>query len=115
MGIAWKNNNSIEIVKKINQVLTDQFTKTGYKFYIETKVLKMIKLEYKGPDTSKGIIIMMVVSRKSEISKTTIKREWNTHECKILKKRVFEYCVTKGKRRPETKQSFQIVGQNGIT
>ena len=59
-------------------------------------------------EKGKGCIAMMVVRRKSELAKTTMKRSVTTHESKILTKRTKADVEAEGKRKPKQKESFMI-------
>ena len=49
--------------------------------------MKKLKLEYEDDSHGKACIAMMVVRRRSELAKTTMKRSWTTHKGKIVTKR----------------------------
>ena len=49
--------------------------------------MKKVEVEYEDGVLGKGHIVMMVTRRKSELSKTRMKRLWTTHGGKILAKR----------------------------
>ena len=65
-------------------------------------------LVYAADNKGKGCIVMMVVRRKSELAKTTMKRSVTTHKSKILTKRIKADVEAEGKRKPKQKESFMI-------
>ena len=109
IGKVWKHDNSVEIATKINRVLHGQFTEVdGYEYDIERDVMKKMRLEYKDDSRGKACIAMMVVRRRSELAKTTMKRSWTTHEAKIVTKRTKKEVEEEGIRKPKVKESFRI-------
>ena len=109
IGKAWKHDNSLECARRVNGALNGQFVEDkGYEFKIEENVMKDLHLVYAAEEKGKGCIAMMVVRRKSELSKTTMKRSVTTHERKISTKRSKADVEAEGKRKPKAKESFMI-------
>ena len=68
--------------------MNNTFTqKSGYEFYLETKIMKKFKLKFIEDSHCKGSIARMIVTRKCELSKVINKRAERTHQKKILKVR----------------------------
>ena len=109
IGKVWKYDNSVEIATKINRVLHGQFAEVdGYEYDIERDVMKKLRLEYEDDSRGKACIAMMVVRRRSELAKTTMKRSWTTHEARIVTKRTKKEVKEEGIRKPKVKESFRI-------
>ena len=70
--------------------------------------MEKLELMYEEDQKGKGCIAMMVVRRKSELAKTTMKRSVTTHELKILTKRIEADVEAEGRRNPKQKESFMI-------
>ena len=109
VGKVWKHDNSVETATKINRVLHGQFAEVdGYEYDIERDIMKKLRLEYKDDSRGKACIAMMVVRRRSELAKTTMKRSWTTHEARIVTKRTKKEVKEEGIRKPKVKESFRI-------
>ena len=80
----------------------------GYEYKIKKDVMEKLNINYEEGGKVKGCIVMMVVRRKPELSKTTIKRAITTHESKILTKRMEVDVQDKGRRNPKQKESCMI-------
>ena len=112
VGKAWKHDESLECARRVNGAINGQFAEDkGYELRIEENVMKDLGLAYED-EKGKGCIAMMVVRRKSELSKTTMKRSVTTHEMKISTKRSKADVAAEGKRRPKTKEAFMICSNN---
>ena len=105
IGLAWKQDGSVNTAGKINTIVNTTFTdSSGYEFYLEAQIMKKFKLRYTEGQT-KGSIARMIVLRKCELAKVINKRSESTHQKKILKIRC--EVDTKDKRRMKT-NSFRI-------
>ena len=106
---AWKYDNSIETAAKVNRVLHGKFVDIdGYEYDIARDIMNTLRLEYEDDLRGKACIAMMVVWRRSEIAKTTMKRSWNIHESKVLTKRTKQVIEIEGARKPKVKESFKL-------
>ena len=56
----------------------------GFEYKIPKDVMKKVNINYEEGCKGKGCIAMMIVGRKSELSKNTMKIVITTHESKIL-------------------------------
>ena len=113
IGKAWKHDESLECARRVNGAINAQFAEDkGYEYRIEEDVMKDLGIVYAADDKGKGCIAMMVVRRKSELAKTTMKRSVTTHDRKISTKRSKADVAAEGKRKPKTKESFMICSNN---
>ena len=88
IGYAWSTDDSPECAAKINTVINNTFSeKSGFEYYLETKIMKKFKLKYTDDVSMKGSIARMIVVRKCELGKVINKRAERTHQKKILKTR----------------------------
>ena len=72
---AWQNDLILEIASCINQVMNAWFvTNSGYKSYIESKVMKVLTIEYDGNISGKWCTTQMLIQRKSEMANTNMKK-----------------------------------------
>ena len=109
VGKAWKHDDSLKCARRVNGAINGQFAEDkGYEYRIEKEVMKDLGLVYEADDKGKGCIAMMVVRRKSELAKTTMKRSVTTHESRISTKRSKADVEAEGKRKPKIKESFMI-------
>ena len=109
IGKAWKHDDSLECARRVNGAINGQFAEDkGYEYRIEETVMEDLGLVYTAETKGKGCIAMMVVRRKSELAKTTMKRSVTTHEAKISTKRTKADVAAEGKRKPKIKESFMI-------
>ena len=109
VGKAWKHDDSLKCARRVNGAINGQFAEDkGYEYRIEKVVMQDLGLVYGADDKGKGCIAMMVVRRKSELAKTTMKRSVTTHESKISTKRSKADVEAEGKRKPKIKESFMI-------
>ena len=109
VGKAWKHDDSLKCARRVNGAINGQFAEDkGYEYRIEKEVMTDLGLVYEADDKGKGCIAMMVVRRKSELAKTTMKRSVTTHESRISTKRSKADVEAEGKRKPKIKESFMI-------
>ena len=74
---------------KINEVMHASFNdQCGYEFYMESDIMKKLKIVYSDVDLSvKGSIARMITIRKVALAKLINKRSEKTHQKKIVSKR----------------------------
>ena len=109
IGAAWKNNNDNTTAAKINTIINKTFTeKSGYEFYLETKILKQFKIKYADELEIKGSIARMIVMRKCELGKAINKRSEKTHQKKIVKVRMKHNQSNENKFQKINTNSFRI-------
>jgi len=105
-----------DTARKINQIINGQFENNrGYEFYIETEVMKRLRLAYNKNIILTGThcIAMMVTRRKCDLAKSMMARGEKTHGFKIRKIRTKAEVKEEGTRRPKVKQSYQLLGREG--
>ena len=105
-----------DTARKINQIINGQFENNrGYEFYIETEVMKRLRLVYNKNIILTGThcIAMMVTRRKCDLAKSMMARGEKTHGFKIRKIRTKAEVKEEGPRRPKVKQSYQLLGREG--
>ena len=117
IGKVWKMLPlQDDTARKINQISNGQFEKNrGYEFYIETEVMKRLRLAYNKNIILTGThcITMMVTRLKCDLAKSMMARGEKTHGFKIRKIRTKAEVKEEGTRRPKVKQSYQLLGREG--
>ena len=89
IGAAWKNSNDNTTAVKINTIINKTFTEnSGYKFYLETKIMKEFMIKYSDDLEIKGSVARMIVMRKCELGKAINNRSERNHQKKIVKVRM---------------------------
>ena len=98
------------------QIINGRFEKNrGYEFYIETEVMKRLRLAYDKSILLTGThcIAMMVIRRKCDLAKSMIARGGKTYGFKIRKIRTKSEVKEEGPQRPKEKQYYQLLGREG--
>ena len=116
IGKSWKMDGSVSNAKKINQVAYGVFgskKNIGYEYYLETSIMKELKLEYSDLSKGRGCIASMISRRKADLAKCVMKRSELTHQTKITKKRTHAQTEVEGLRNKKAKFAFQIKGNDG--
>ena len=89
IGAVWKKKNNNTTSVKINTIINKTFTEnSGYKFYLETKIMKEFMIKYSDKLETKVSIAQTIVMRKCELGKAINKRLERTHQKKIVKVRM---------------------------
>ena len=109
IGKSWKMDGSVGNAKKINQVAYGVFgskKNIGYEYYLESTIMKELKLEYSDLSKGRGCIASMISRRKADLAKCVMKRSELTHQTKITKKRTHAQTEVEGLRNKKAKFAF---------
>ena len=89
IGLSWKCDSSHEQAVKVYEVMHGTFDdQAGYEYYMETSIMKKIKIKYEDLTTSsiKGCIARMIVNRKCVLTKLINKRAEKSHQKQLSQK-----------------------------
>ena len=78
-------DDSVEMATKVNRIINNVLTqKLGYKFYLETKLMKKFELRYPEDFHVEDLITRMIVTEKYEPSKVIHKQAERTHQNTLI-------------------------------